>query len=76
MAGEVERAPEVLFRPELIGSEEKGKLSIMYKYNVMMNRTIGVHDCLVSAVMRSDMDVRRTLFGQVVLSGGTTLLKG
>lgn len=53
------RAPEILFHPDIIGSE-----------------CLGVHDCLVTAVMRSDMDMRRTLFSQVVLSGGSTCFTG
>eukprot|EP00591_Stephanopyxis_turris_P000209 CAMPEP_0195520650 /NCGR_PEP_ID=MMETSP0794_2-20130614/17378_1 /TAXON_ID=515487 /ORGANISM="Stephanopyxis turris, Strain CCMP 815" /LENGTH=381 /DNA_ID=CAMNT_0040650061 /DNA_START=153 /DNA_END=1298 /DNA_ORIENTATION=+ len=53
------RAPEVLFRPELIGSEEAG-----------------VADMLVNSVMKSDLDLRATLFDQVVLSGGSTLFSG
>ena len=53
------RAPEILFRPDLIGSEHRG-----------------VHDCLVKAVMRADLDLRRVLFSQMVLSGGSTLFPG
>jgi centractin len=53
------RAPEILFRPDLVGSEYRG-----------------VHDCLVTAVMRSDLDLRRVLFSQMVLSGGSTLFPG
>ena len=53
------RAPEILFRPELVGSELRG-----------------VHDTLVKSVMRADLDLRRVLFGQMVLSGGSTLFPG
>ena len=52
-------APEVLFNPELVGSEE-----------------VGVHQILVDAINRTDMDLRRGLYASVVLSGGTTLLRG
>jgi actin-related protein len=37
---------------------------------------MGAHECLVSAVMRADMDLRRTLFSQIVLSGGSTCTPG
>lgn len=37
---------------------------------------MGVQDCLLKGIMRTDMDMRRTLFGQVVLSGGSTLFPG
>jgi centractin len=53
------RAPEILFQPELVGSEQRG-----------------VHDLLVKSVMRCDMDMRRVLFSQVVLAGGSTLFPG
>lgn len=53
------RAPEILFQPDLIGSEFRG-----------------VHDCLVKSVMRADLDLRRVLFSQMILSGGSTLFPG
>jgi len=53
------RAPEVLFRPELIGSEE-----------------MAVSDALVNSIMKSDIDLRPTLFEHVVLAGGSTLFPG
>ncbi|EOY30221.1 hypothetical protein QUC31_020379 [Theobroma cacao] len=36
----------------------------------------GLHEILVRSIRRSDMDVRREMFGNVVLSGGTTLMPG
>ena len=53
------RAPEVLFDPFLMGSEE-----------------MGVADALVKSIMKSDLDLRPTLFSQIVLSGGSTLTPG
>ena len=53
------RAPELLFRPDLIGEECEG-----------------IHEVLLFAIQKSDMDLRRTLFSNVVLSGGSTLFKG
>jgi centractin len=59
IAAEAFRAPEVLFHPELIGSEYRG-----------------VQDCLVNSIMQSDIDLRRILFSQIVLAGGSTLFPG
>ncbi len=56
---EAYRAPEILFQPELIGSECRG-----------------IHDCLVSSVMKTDIDLRRSLFAQMVLAGGSTMFPG
>ncbi|CAO1622824.1 unnamed protein product [Parajaminaea phylloscopi] len=52
-------APEILFNPELIGSEYPG-----------------VHQLVVDSINRADLDLRKNLFSNVVLSGGTTLMKG
>lgn len=59
MGPETFRAPEVLFQPDLIGSEHRG-----------------VHDCLVNSIMQADIDLRRILFSQIVLAGGTTMFPG
>ncbi|KAG7349507.1 actin [Nitzschia inconspicua] len=53
------QAPNILFDPSLIGSEEAG-----------------VADILVDSIMKSDIDLRSTLFSQVVLAGGSTLFPG
>lgn len=36
----------------------------------------GIHDVLVKSITKADLDLRQTLFQNVVLSGGTTVLKG
>lgn len=53
------RAPEVLFRPDLIGEEAEG-----------------VHECLVYSIQKSDIELRKTLYQNIVLSGGSTLFQG
>lgn len=53
------RAPEVLFRPDLLGEECEG-----------------IHEVLMYAIQKSDMDLRKILYQNIVLSGGSTLLKG
>lgn len=53
------RAPEILFRPDLIGEEFEG-----------------LHDVLVYSIHKSDMDLRKVLYQNIVLSGGSTLFKG
>lgn len=36
----------------------------------------GVHQIVVDAINRTDMDLRKSLFGNIVMSGGSTLTKG
>lgn len=50
-------APEILFRPDIIGKE-----------------CTGVHQCLVDAIQKVDLDIRPSLYDNIVLSGGTTCL--
>ncbi|EED90032.1 actin-related protein centractin-like protein [Thalassiosira pseudonana CCMP1335] len=59
ISNERHRSSEVLFQPQLIGSEAKP-----------------IHDVLMSSILQSDMDLRSTLFSNIVLSGGSTLLPG
>ncbi|KAJ7392520.1 Alpha-centractin [Desmophyllum pertusum] len=53
------RAPELLFRPDLVGEECEG-----------------IHEVLAFAIQKSDLDLRRILYSNIVLSGGSTLFKG
>ena len=53
------RAPEVLFRPDLIGDEFEG-----------------LHEVLLYSILKSDLDLRKVLYQNIVLSGGSTLFKG
>lgn len=52
------RAPEVLFRPDLLGEECEG-----------------MHEVLLLSIQKSDLDLRKILFQNIVLSGGSTLFK-
>ena len=51
------KAPEILFRPELIGLEYPG-----------------VHEMVAQCIQKCDIDLRRTLYGQVIVAGSTTLM--
>lgn len=53
------RAPEVLFRPDLLGEECEG-----------------IHEVLMYSIQKSDTDLRKMLYQNIVLSGGSTLFKG
>ncbi|XP_061563446.1 uncharacterized protein LOC133418651 isoform X2 [Cololabis saira] len=53
------RAPEILFKPELVGREHNG-----------------MHESIFKSVLSSDIDLRRCLLENIVLSGGNTLLPG
>jgi centractin len=48
-------APEILFRPDLIGLEYPG-----------------VHEMVANCIYKCDIDLRKTLFGSIVVAGSTT----
>uniref|UniRef100_A0A672Z986 Si:ch211-241j12.3 n=1 Tax=Sphaeramia orbicularis TaxID=375764 RepID=A0A672Z986_9TELE len=53
------RAPEILFKPQLIGRDH-----------------YGMHESIFKSILGSDMDLRRCFLGNIILSGGNTLLGG
>ncbi|KAF9430750.1 actin [Entomortierella beljakovae] len=52
-------APEVLFKPSYLDSEEPG-----------------IHEVAYNSIMKTDMNIRRSLYSNIVLVGGSTLFKG
>ncbi|CAF0909925.1 unnamed protein product [Rotaria sordida] len=50
------RAPEILFKPSIIGLEIRG-----------------IHEITYSSIMHCDIDIRRELLNNIVLSGGSTM---
>ncbi|KAG7508972.1 hypothetical protein JOB18_030479 [Solea senegalensis] len=53
------RAPEILFKPQMIGHDH-----------------YGIHESIFKSILSSDIDLRRCLLGNIILSGGNTLLLG
>lgn len=53
------RAPEILFNPQLIGSEFESLPDILYE-----------------SIQKVDLDLRSSLYSNIVFSGGTTMLPG
>lgn len=51
------RAPEILFKPELIGRDH-----------------CGIHESLFKSILGSDIDLRRSLLQNIVLSGNGSFL--
>ena len=45
-------------------------------YLVIGSEEMGVNDLLYTSIRKSDLDLRKTLYQNIVLSGGSTLFKG
>lgn len=59
-----------------VGAERFRAPEILFEPELIGLEYPGVHQMLVDAISRTDMDLRKNLFGNIVLSGGTTLTKG
>ena len=55
------RVPEALFNPSMLGKEL---------------RHGGIHDATYTTIMKCDVDIRKELYANVVLSGGSTMFPG
>lgn len=60
----------------LIGNERCHAPEILFNPIFMGSEYLGVHELLVTAISRADLDLRKTLYGQIVLSGGSTFFPG
>jgi actin len=57
------RCPEALFEPSIIEA-------------VVQTTGAGVHELVYNTIMQLDVDIRKLMYGNIVLSGGTTLFPG
>ena len=59
-----------------VGSERFRAPEILFDPEIIGLEYPGIHQIVVDAINRTDMDLRKALFGNIVLSGGSTLTKG
>ncbi|KAH0542340.1 Actin-like protein [Glutinoglossum americanum] len=59
-----------------VGSERFRAPEILFDPEIIGLEYPGIHQIIVDAINRTDMDLRTALFGNIVLSGGSTLTKG
>ena len=49
---------------------------ILFNPELIGEEYAGVHQVVVDSINRADLDLRKSLFANIVLSGGSTLYKG
>ncbi len=59
-----------------LSSERYMAPSVLFDPSLIGSEEPGAADVLVNSILKSDIDLRSTLFSQIVLSGGTTLFPG
>jgi len=59
-----------------IGSERFRCPEVLFKPSMIGKEFTGLHEQCFQSIMKSDIDVRKDLYGNIVLSGGTTMFTG
>lgn len=59
-----------------LGSERFRAAEILFNPEIIGLEDAGVHQVVVDSINRVDMDLRKSLYSNIVLSGGTTLCTG
>ena len=59
-----------------MGSERFKAPEILFNPELIGLEYAGIHQVVVDSINRTDLDLRKNLFANVVLSGGSTLYKG
>jgi len=59
-----------------VGSERFRCAEVLFQPSFIGKESSGIHDMIFQSIMKSDCDVRRDLYSNVVLSGGTTMFPG
>lgn len=58
-----------------LGAERFRAPEILFNPSLVGLEYPGIHELLANSIMRSDLDLRQTLFSQIVLSGGSTMFE-
>ena len=59
-----------------LGPERFRAPEILFNPELIGQEYAGVHQVVVDAINRVDLDLRKSLFSNIVLSGGSTLCRG
>jgi len=59
-----------------VGNERFRCAEVLFKPSLIGNEAEGIHKLTFESIMKCDVDIRRDLYGNVVMSGGSTMFKG
>jgi len=60
----------------VIGNERFRCPEVLFQPSLIGKEASGVHDCTFQTIMKCDVDIRRDLYANIVMSGGTTMFNG
>eukprot|EP01124_Arcella_intermedia_P003775 TRINITY_DN120_c0_g1_i5.p2 TRINITY_DN120_c0_g1~~TRINITY_DN120_c0_g1_i5.p2 ORF type:complete len:377 (+),score=97.44 TRINITY_DN120_c0_g1_i5:1621-2751(+) len=59
-----------------VGNERFRCPESLFQPSFLGRESSGIHECTYNSIMKCDVDIRKDLYGNVVLSGGTTMFPG
>ncbi|PHT50491.1 actin [Capsicum baccatum] len=59
-----------------IGAERFRCPEVLFQPSLIGMEAVGIHETTYNSIMKCDVDIRRDLYGNVVLSGGSTMFAG
>ncbi|XP_057724070.1 actin-like [Arachis stenosperma] len=59
-----------------IGAERFRCLEVLFQPSMIGMEAAGIHETTYNSIMKCDVDIRKDLYGNIVLSGGTTMFPG
>jgi len=60
----------------VIGNERFRCPEVLFQPSLIGKEATGIHDCTFQTIMKCDVDIRKDLYANIVLSGGTTMFGG
>jgi actin beta/gamma 1 len=60
----------------VIGNERFRCPEVLFQPSLIGKEASGIHDCTFQTILKCDVDIRRDLYANIVLSGGTTMFPG
>jgi len=59
-----------------IGNERFRCPEVLFQPSLIGLEAVGIHETTYNSIMKCDVDIRKDLYGNIVLSGGTTMFAG
>jgi len=59
-----------------VGNERFRCPEVLFQPSMIGKEASGIHDTTFQSIMKCDVDIRKDLYGNIVLSGGTTMFPG
>jgi len=60
----------------VLGAERFRAAEVLFQPSFIGREANGIHECTFQTIMKCDLDIRKDLYANIVLSGGTTMFPG